>query len=176
MIRIVVASLNPVKVGVARRGVERMFPAETIEHRAVSVPSGVRAQPFSHLETLTGARNRADAAAAIYPDADFWFGIEGGVEEQDGELAAFAWVVARSGSRYGKACSGTFYLPHEVAQLVRGGMELGEADDRVFGRINSKQANGAVGLLTDDAIDRAAFYEQAVMLALIPFKNPLLYS
>ncbi len=45
----------------------------------------------------------------------------------------------------------------------------------VFGRTNSKQGNGAVGLLTGDVIDRAAYYVHAVILALIPFRNPELY-
>jgi non-canonical (house-cleaning) NTP pyrophosphatase len=53
---------------------------------------------------------------------------------------------------------------------------LGEADDIVFGRSNSKQDNGAVGLLTDNVIDRAQLYEHAMILALIPFKNELLYA
>lgn len=62
-------------------------------------------------------------------------------------------------------------LPQEVASLVRQGVELGIADDRVFGRSNSKQSNGAVGLLTADLIDRQRYYEHAVILALVPFKN-----
>lgn len=55
------------------------------------------------------------------------------------------------------------------------GKELGEADDLVFGQTNSKQANGAVGILTDNVLTRTTFYEPAVILALIPFKNPELY-
>jgi non-canonical (house-cleaning) NTP pyrophosphatase len=62
-----------------------------------------------------------------------------------------------------------------VADLVRHGMELGHADDQVFGRNNSKQMNGAVGILTANAIDREELYAHAVMLALIPFLNPTLY-
>jgi non-canonical (house-cleaning) NTP pyrophosphatase len=54
-------------------------------------------------------------------------------------------------------------------------VELGEADDRVFGCNNSKQQNGAIGLLTGDAVDRAGLYVPAVIFALIPFKNPELY-
>ena len=69
----------------------------------------------------------------------------------------------------------SFYLPPQVAELVRQGVELGEADDIVFGQSNSKQASGAVGLLTGDVIDRAGLYEGAVILALIPFKNRQLY-
>jgi len=68
-----------------------------------------------------------------------------------------------------------FVLPAQVARLVCSGLELGEADDQVFGTQNSKQQNGAVGLLTHDALKRAEFYAQAVQLALIPFINPQLY-
>jgi non-canonical (house-cleaning) NTP pyrophosphatase len=54
-------------------------------------------------------------------------------------------------------------------------VELGEADDCIFGRSNSKQINGAVGILTADAVDREELYAHAVLLALIPFLNPTLY-
>jgi non-canonical (house-cleaning) NTP pyrophosphatase len=77
--------------------------------------------------------------------------------------------------RQSKGRSGEFFLPEKVAALVREGVELGEADDRVFGRSNSKQKNGAVGLLTGDAVDRAGLYVPAVIFALIPFKNPEMY-
>ncbi|MDD5263960.1 MAG: DUF84 family protein, partial [Candidatus Bipolaricaulis sp.] len=67
------------------------------------------------------------------------------------------------------------FLPDTVAALVRQGVELGEADDRVFGRTDSKRDVGAVGLLTGEVIDRTALYEHAVVLALIPFRNAALY-
>jgi inosine/xanthosine triphosphatase len=50
-------------------------------------------------------------------------------------------------------------------------MELGPTDDKVFGRENSKQANGSVGLLIRDVIGKEASYTQAVILTLIPFRN-----
>ncbi len=91
-------------------------------------------------------------------------------------MAAFAWIVVRSQEMIGKARTGTFFLPPAVAELIRQGKELGEADDIVFGRSNSKQENGAVGLLTDNVIDRTQLYEHAMILALIPFKNESLYA
>jgi non-canonical (house-cleaning) NTP pyrophosphatase len=75
----------------------------------------------------------------------------------------------------GKARSGTFFLPTKIAALVREGKELGEADDIVFLQRDSKQNNGAIGLLTDNVIDRTLLYEHAVILALLPFKNEVLY-
>jgi inosine/xanthosine triphosphatase len=178
---IVVASKNPVKAQAALKGFARMFPGEEFDCLTISVPSGVGDQPFSSSETLLGAINRAEAARMTRPTADFWVGIEGGVAYEpeaqltNGELLAFAWVVVLDRARIGKGRTGTFSLPPKVADLVHQGMELGDADDVVFGRTNSKQENGAVGLLTGDIIDREAFYIQAVILALIPFKNPALY-
>lgn len=173
--KIVVASKNPVKVRAACQAFERVLSPPELEVRTVSVPSGVSRQPFSDHETLRGATQRAQNAAREVPDADFWVGIEGGIAEEEGELAAFAWVYVLGQNQIGKSRSGAFFLPPEVAELVRQGKELGEADDIVFGKENSKQESGAIGLLTGDVVDRQALYEQAVVLALVPFKNPGLY-
>jgi len=178
-VKIVVASTNPVKVQAVRSGFTRMFPEQDFEIVSVSVPSGVSDQPRSSAETLQGALNRACNAALIYPQADYWVGVEGGIElEGDGiasEMCAFAWIVVQSPERQGKGCTGRFYLPPAVVDLVRQGVELGEADDIVFGRSTSKQDSGAVGILTANVIDRAQLYEPAVIFALIPFINPDLY-
>ncbi|GIL09179.1 MAG: non-canonical purine NTP phosphatase [Chloroflexota bacterium] len=171
---VVVASTNPVKIRAARAGFERMFPGEHFRVTGVAAPSGVSDQPASDGETYQGARNRAAAAEQLNADADFWVGIEGGVELISGQLQGFAWVVVRGAGRIGSSRTATFALPDAVAQLVRAGTELGLADDIVFGRTNSKQENGSVGLLTHDVIDRAAYYEHAVILALIPFRNAAL--
>jgi inosine/xanthosine triphosphatase len=173
---IVVASQNPVKTQAVLHGFQRMFLDQEFDIETISVPSGVSSQPRSDAETLQGAVNRAAEAARQLPRADFWVGIEGGVEDtQEGEMTAFAWAAVWDARLMGRGRTGTFYLPPAVTELIRQGKELGEADDMVFGRSNSKQENGAVGLLTGDVIDRAQLYEHAVVLALIPFKNPRLY-
>lgn len=176
MKKIIVASKNPVKMAATLRGFTLMFPEESFQMEGVSVASDVGEQPMSQRETLDGAFNRAHNAAQEMPEADYWVGIEGGIEVQENEMHCFAWMVVRSKEgKYGKGRTGTFILPTEIAELIRGGMELGHADDVVFGRTNSKQSNGAVGILTNDVIDRTNYYADAVVLALIPFKNPTLY-
>lgn len=174
MKQILVASTNPVKIEAARLGFQKMFPDEVFEASGVAVPSGVSHQPMTDEETLAGALTRARNAQTASPAADYYVGIEGGVEDKHGEMLAFAWIVVLAGDQTGLGRTGAFALPHEVAELVRQGIELGDADDRVFGRSNSKQQNGAVGILTADVIDRTAYYVHAVALALIPFKNPQL--
>ena len=174
--KIVVASKNPVKLKAAGEGFKKMFPEKTFEAVGVSVPSGVSDQPRSDKEALEGATNRAQNARAAMPEADFWVGLEGGVEEREQGMISVGWtVVIGKDGKIGRGKNGSFFLPHRVAELIRQGKELGEADDIVFGRTNSKQANGAVGLLTGDVIDRAILYTEGMILALIPFKNEGLY-
>lgn len=176
LIHLVVASSNPVKRRAVEMGVRAALPDQVITIGSVPVESGVSAQPSSDSETLTGAENRARAAHGLAADADYCFGIEGGVEDSAHGLLTFAWVVAidRSG-RIGRARSATFLLPESVAEKVRAGMELGHADDEVFGRTDSKRRDGAIGLLTKGALDRTGLYVPAVTAAMIPFLNPELY-
>lgn len=171
MTLVLVASANPVKVDAAQSGFLAMFPGIEFEFRATPVASGVSEQPMTRAETLQGAVNRANNAFATNPSADYAIGIEGGIEEVEGRFEVFAWVVVIDGKSIGRAQTGVFYLPDEVAQLIRAGKELGHADDIVFGRNNSKQSTGSIGLLTDDAMTRTTYYVQAVIMALIPFKK-----
>lgn len=177
MKKIIVASKNPVKIEATILGFSLVFPNENFEVKGVAVSSGISNQPLSNSETLQGAKNRVDNAYNLYPDADFWVGIEGGVEKINSDMESFAWIFIKSkdGIR-GKSRTSTFFLPPQVINLVLKGKELGEADDIVFKRHNSKQANGAVGILTDNIITRTSYYKEAVVLALIPFKNTNLYE
>ncbi len=176
MKRIVVASKNPVKINAAQQAFEAMFPEEEFESTGVSVVSGVSDQPLSDEETYTGALNRATAAKAAEPSADYWVSFEGGAEDKNGEIEAFAWVLIEDRTGLiGKGRSATFFLPPAVAELMREGKELGEADDIVFGLTNSKQNDGTIGSLTGGLVTRTSYYVDAAVLALIPFKNLSLY-
>ncbi len=192
-LRVIVASNNPVKLDAAAGGFERTFGAGTIEIVASGAPSGVADQPWSDAETLQGATNRAIGARAERPDADYWVGIEGGLAPLDlpggdgrngsvgaveavGPVEAFAWVVVLGADGSGQSRTASFQLPPPVVELVRAGHELGAADDLVFGRVNSKQQDGAVGLLTSGLIDRRSLYEPAVVLALVPLARTDLYG
>jgi inosine/xanthosine triphosphatase len=175
MKKVIIASKNPVKIQAVKNGFEKMFPNQKFDFVGTSVPSNVANQPFSNDETLLGAKNRADNASNEIKNANFFVGIEGGIEHIGNEMEAFAWVVIKSADKYGKARTSTFFLPKQVVELIKKGKELGEADDIVFKRNNSKQENGAVGILTGDVIDRTKYYTEAVVLSLIPFKNVDLY-
>ncbi len=175
MKKIIVASKNPAKIKAVENAFSKVFPSETFECQGVSVTSDVPDQPIGEAETLLGAKNRV-ANAKLKFKADYWVGLEGGVAHNNNQLEAFAWMVIHAENMYGKGRTGSFFLPPKVAELVKGGMELGHADDVVFGQSNSKQKGGAVGLLTNNLLTRTTYYEQALILALIPFINKEHYS
>ena len=173
--RVVVGSKNPVKVGCTREAFLQAFGGEW-RVEGVDAHSDIPAQPCSESETLLGARNRATHAKNLLPEADFWVGIEGGVAEDPVGMYAFAWIyVMHHSGKCSQSKTGTFYLPPPVVALIRDGMELGHADDLIFQAKNSKQKGGSVGLLTQGLVTREAYYQQAMVLALIPFLNETLY-
>lgn len=172
--KIVVTSHNPVKIAAARKAFLDRFPAKELHLLPVDVSSGVPDQPMSDPVTRQGARNRVSNAKLKYPDADYWVGMEGGLDFYDGRLLAFAWmVIAGSGDRISETRSVTLPLPPQVQALVVDGLELGEANDQVFSTLNSKQGGGAYGLLTNGLMTREGIYTQTLVLALIPFVHEL---
>jgi inosine/xanthosine triphosphatase len=170
---VVVASKNPIKLEAVQKGFFSILGP--VEICGAEVGSGVSDQPCTDNETLTGARNRAENVRKQVKDADFWVGIEGGIAPSEKGLEAFAWIVIISKEKYGEARTASFLLPAKVAALIAEGHELGRANDMVFGQTNSKQKQGAVGLLTQNKVTRSQLYQQAVQLALIPFVNPGLF-
>ena len=172
---VLVGSKNPVKVKCAEDGFIQAFNKPFLVE-GINAHSGVSDQPIGDKETLEGAKNRAVLAREIFPEANFWVGIEGGVDQDENGMFAFAWIyILGQNGKHGQAKTGTFYLPKEVSKLVNEGMELGKADDLVFEKDNSKQQGGSVGILTQGVVNRAEYYQQAIVLALIPFLNNELY-
>jgi inosine/xanthosine triphosphatase len=170
-----VGSANPVKQDAVRLGAAPFFPRFSIASAAV--PSGVRAQPHGDAETITGAANRARAALSACAGGTYGVGLEGGVDVVAGIMYCFAWCAICDGAgNIGLASTGRCQLPPRVASLISQGMELGAADDLVFGRTDSRLGEGAVGLLTKGQIDRRRFYSPAVTMALARFLNPEIYG
>jgi inosine/xanthosine triphosphatase len=174
--KVYIGSTNPVKITSVKESFSRVFPGKKFEFTGVSIDSKVGHQPMNDEETLLGARNRAIGLKEKFQDGIFWVGIEGGVELLDDEMYAFAWMYIIGLNGIGKARTASFEIPYPIKHLVIKGYELGVADDMVFNRKNSKQKDGAVGILTGQLINRSQYYEHAMILALIPFKNPELFN
>lgn len=175
--KIVVASKNPVKINAALSGMQKILPNVQFDVIGCDVPSEVADQPMTDQETWKGALNRANNARKEVSDADYWVGMEGGIDkDEEGRMIAFAWMcVIDNNGKIGKGKTGVFYLPPKVQKLVEEGIELGYANDQVFNEVGSKQKGGAVGSLTFNALGRTEYYVQAMILAMIPLVNPKLY-
>ena len=172
---VAVGSKNPVKIAAVRAVLGAVAPAARVE--GIAVPSGVPDQPWGDEETIRGARARALAAREAL-GADLGVGVEGGVVEGDeGRVRSCAWavVVGREGAE-GVGGSLAMPLPPAVVALLREGVELGAAMDRLTGARNTKHGAGAVGILTAGLVDRQRAYEILVTYALAPFLTPDFWS
>jgi inosine/xanthosine triphosphatase len=169
-----VGSTNPVKIGAVRAVLSGIAPHASVE--GIAVASTVADQPFGDEETIRGARARAIAARERL-GADLGVGLEGGVVEQrDGSMQTCAWaVVVDANGRSGVGGSLAMPLPSSVASMIRDGVELGVAMDRLVGARGTKHGAGAVGILTAGLVDRQRAYEILVMYALAPFLRAELY-
>lgn len=164
---VAVGSTNPVKIAATRAVIARVAPDAKVE--GLQVASTVRDQPWGDDETARGARARAIAARKAV-GADLGIGIEGGVVEDERGLRTCAWAaVVGPDGREGTGGSLAVPLPPSVADLVRRGLELGDAMDQVAGTHDVKRGPGAVGLLTAGLIDRQRAYEALITYALAPF-------
>lgn len=172
---VLVGSKNPVKIACTEDAFTRAFNKSFLVE-GINASSEVSEQPKGDGETLLGARNRAHNSREVFPEAHYWIGIEGGLDEDDYGMFAFAWIyILDKNGKTTQSKTGTFYLPKAVRDLVNEGMELGKADDLVFAQDNSKQQGGSVGILTHGVVDRSEYYRQAIVLALIPFVNENLF-
>ncbi len=171
---IVVGSTNPVKLAAVTQAVKRVWPAVVID--SVQVDSGVRAQPMSDDEAITGATNRARSALQVR-NADLGIGLEGSVADSPYGMFVTGWaaVVDRAGT-LGIGGSGRFLVPPTIADGLRNGGELGTLIDQLVGQSNTKQRQGAVGILTGGLISRTEALESAVIFALTRFLNPIYYT
>ncbi len=172
--RIAVGSTNPVKIAAVRMVATRAFPgAEVI---GLGIDSGISEQPWGDEETRRGALNRAQAVLAA-AGSDLGVGLEGGVLETEMGLMTSAWcvIVDREG-QIGVGGGVHMRLPSSVAQALRAGGELGPAMDQLTGQHNTKQAQGAVGILTAGLSDRRSAYRQLVAMALGPFVQAEYYE
>ena len=163
--KIAIGSTNPTKTR-AVENVLRVLYSE-IELVTLEVPTGISAQPIGDIETRRGAYNRARAVLEL-TDAEWGFGLEGGIVETEFGVMTNAWcvVVARDG-RVGVGGSANMLLPDSIAQRVlRDGRELGEAMDEYANTQDVKRGQGAIGILTRGLLNRQGACEYIVRLAL----------
>lgn len=169
-----VGSQNPIKIQAVREVVIQFWPESKVT--GVKSSSGVKDQPENNQETQRGANNRAKSALKNFPEADFGIGLESGIEFRKDGLWTFGWVaiIDRKG-KLSLAKTIEFRLPPGLADLIKNGMEQGQADAQFFKREESGKKEGTVGLLTKGKVKRTEAFSQALIFALVPFLNPEYY-
>ena len=160
---IAVGSANRVKVEAVRDVMESIYGSVRIY--AEDVRSGVPEQPFGD-ETHQGAVNRAKAAIG---DRDLSVGIEAGVFEMYGELIDIQHcAILDKEGRITIGMGSGFAYPPAISKLVREGMTVGQAVDRIYEGESIGHSEGAIGYLSGGRLDRKDLTKQSVLAAMIP--------
>ena len=174
---IAVGTMNGAKNEAARAVLSTVW--REAQFVSLDVPSGVAAMPMSVTETLRGARNRANAALTLTPDASYGVGLEGGVEEIYGTLFLGGWavIVDRQGNK-GEGASARVALPEHIAERLRGGEELGPLMQQLLGdKANEvRHTLGTHGILTSGRYTRVNEFTHALECAVAPFVNAAFYK
>lgn len=171
---VAVGSANPVKVQAVYNSIQRIWP--NAEVNGIAVASGVRAQPLRDEEAITGAVNRARAARQQL-DYDLGIGLEGNTNESAYGVFVTGWAaVVDRYATLGIGGSGRFLLPPALVDRLRQGEELGDLMDEWAGQANTKQKQGAVGIMTNGLISCTDALQTAVIFALTRFLNPEYYQ
>lgn len=171
---IAVGSTNPGKVASAKKIINKIWP--TAEIVSVKVSSGVKEQPLTDEEAITGAINRARNALNI-AHADFGIGAEGNVHPSKHGLLCSGWYAAidkKGQESISSSCH--FLLPDKFAKEIEKGGELGPIMDKFLQVEKSNHREGALGYVTNNMLDRREAAEQGILLALAPFYNKDAYK
>lgn len=146
MYKIYVGTTNPVKLAAVKS------VCSTAEVIGMAVDSGVGPQPLNDEQTIKGAKNRAQQL----PKDGLRIGLEAGVAEHDGILFLVNWGVLIDEFDHIIYAGGTrIPLPLSIKnELIKQKSELADIIDAHFHTKNIKHQQGAVGLLTNNYINR----------------------
>ncbi len=166
-ITIAIGSTNPVKVAAVQTILTKAFPEASFISTAVS--SDIPHQPWGEEQTRQGAYNRA-TNVLTKTGATFGVGLEGGLMKTSVGLMTCAWcAIVDAQGKVGYGGGANMLLPPLIADMLENHGELGPTMDALVHEYNTKQKQGAIGILTNGLSNRQSAYEQLVALAAAPF-------
>jgi inosine/xanthosine triphosphatase len=172
---IAVGSQNPVKVAAVLHAFQTVWPLVSWEVQGAQVGSDVSDQPMSDIESIQGARNRAQKSLRLF-SAAYGVGLEGGIQKIGPDWFDCGWIiVVRHDGLEGLGSTARIITPPKMVAMIKKGQELGTVVDHFFGTQNTKQAAGHFGLMTNNAITRTSGYTDGVIMALVRFLHPELW-
>ena len=171
--KVKIGSENPSKVNAVKMVFSRIFKFP-IEYIPVKTEPDVPPQPFEE-DTIKGAINRAKKLK----DCDYCIGIEAGLFWDSEVKRYFDRAYCAILDKFGYLTlghSGGFYYPPPIIEMVKNGMEVGDAMEKISGIKEIKKKMGAIGFLSKGLINRDEFNSQAVIMAMIPRISRELYE
>lgn len=167
---IVAATMNPAKLAAITNAFNDVFGQNVCRIESVTIDnSHIPSQPMSDKETRSGARARVMTARQVRPEANFWVGIEAGIEDN----MAFAWIVVENAQQRGESRSASLPLPSGILADINQGKELSEVMLELNNDTELNKKQGAIGYFTNNKLTRTTVYHQALVLALVPFINSI---
>lgn len=166
-----IGSMNRAKVNAVKEVVRMHFPQALLVETEVG--SGVSDQPFGDDETRLGAINRALRAAGLKAGA-IGIGLEGGVRILEGQMFLCNWgaLTLPDGTRF-TAGGAQIPLPKEIADELMAGKELGPVVDTYFKSSGIRMKEGAIGMLTANAVRRDELFVHILQLLIGQYKYHL---
>ena len=176
---IAVGSTNPVKINAVTVAASATWPQVRVE--GVEVGSGVSEQPMSDEETRLGAQNRAkivfeqmsqklasENANNLQKSPQLLaIGLEGGVfQGKDNHLWSTVWAAVWDNQQLYEANGARFKVPSIIADPILAGGEMGPILSELFAGADIKRTNGAIGIITQNFVDRTEEYTAIAKLAL----------
>jgi inosine/xanthosine triphosphatase len=173
-LRAVVGTGNPVKERAAEAAIRATREGEAAVE-AADVATSVPDQPRGARQTTRGALERAVGALADDAEADWGVGIEAGLVEAPGWGDPLDVQVVAVVDRGGRASLGQgpgFAYPRSILAAVEGGATVGTAVSEATGIPEVGEKQGAIGVLSEGAMDRTRLTEDGVLVALVPRLHP----
>jgi inosine/xanthosine triphosphatase len=134
----------------------------------VKVDSGVSEQPLTRNETVKGATNRAKSSYKNIKDADWAFGMEGGMQEVNSHYYYFPAVCLFDGKDSYYGLSDSVPLPKEVSDLVKKGGFVGHT---IRDYLKKHPDDKSFYKLIKPIIDRDRFFKKSIANVLAIYEN-----
>ena len=180
MKKIVVGSLNPVKIEAVREVL--LYYSNLSQYKIIGkeTSSGISKQPLSLEEIVKGANNRAKNS--FDDNAYFSVGIESGLMKVPYSNNGYVDICACSiydGEIIYSGLSRAFPLPPRITKLIlEKGKDLEEAfyETGITTEKNIGSKKGVIGLLTKGRVTRKEQIKDAIQMAFIEPGNRKLYQ
>lgn len=154
----ILGSINPDKIKIVKNALGELHL--DLEVEGVKADSEIADQPLDKETTKQGAVNRARNAKEINPNANFWIGLEGGLQDfGDGfRLVAYACLIDNDGNEFVDEGE-EIHLPEEVSKRVKNG--------EWFGNVIREYAKDHK--IDENLVTRLAPFSQAVQNAYVEY-------